>query len=382
MNEEYLLKLCGWYPNKVDEFTGDFVQRHAQSIAIFRKVICIHIIKSSSISNIKIEKNTTKNVIEYIGYYPQKKYLDKLQSQFLYAKTFWQIFNQLVQEHGLPKFVHLNIVLHIGRFAYLLKKKYNIPYVITENWTGYYPEDKNYLRNNFFKYYYFKKIFKNATAFLPVSQNLFNQCQQLFNLKLDGSIIENAVDTTFFFPEENNNVVKKLLHISSMGYQKNTDNLLRVFEKFLASQNNIHLYLIGPENETISTQISKSTLLKNNCTIVGNVSYEKVAEYVRGADALILFSRYENLPCVILECLCAGLPIISTNVGGVAEVVTSENGFVIENENQTQLLQALNSWIENSSTFDKKIISTDANKKFNFHSIGKKFDDAYKKIGL
>ncbi|MBP6455279.1 MAG: glycosyltransferase family 4 protein [Chitinophagaceae bacterium] len=381
MKVEYILKLCGWYPNKVDEFTGDFVQRHAQSIALFRKVICIHIIKSPSISTIEIEQKTTKQVIEYIGYYPQKKFFDKVHSQILYAKTFWQIFNKIVQEHGLPKFVHLNIVLHIGRFAYLLKKKYNIPYVITENWTGYYTKDKNYLRKNILKFLFFKKIFKNATAFLPVSQNLFNQCQQLFNLKFKGQVIENAVDTSLFFPEEKNNDIIKLLHISSMGYQKNTDNLLHVFEKFLASQNNIHLYLIGPKNEHLASQISASKLLKANCTIVGNVSYEKVADYVRGADALVLFSRYENLPCVILECLCAGLPIISTNVGGVAEVVNPKNGFIIDNENQTQLLDALNSLILNLSTFDKKIISSNANEKFNFYSIGKKFDDAYKKLG-
>jgi glycosyltransferase involved in cell wall biosynthesis len=43
------------------------------------------------------------------------------------------------------------------------------------------------------------------------------------------------------------------------------------------------------------------------------------------ADAFILFSRHENFPCVVIEALCCGLPVVASNVGGIAEAVDETN---------------------------------------------------------
>ena len=57
--------------------------------------------------------------------------------------------------------------------------------------------------------------------------------------------------------------------------------------------------------------------LADRVSFEGPATAEEVATAMRRADAFVLFRRYENLPCVILEAWSTGLPVIATEVGGV-----------------------------------------------------------------
>ena len=59
--------------------------------------------------------------------------------------------------------------------------------------------------------------------------------------------------------------------------------------------------------------------LEGCVSFLGPASSGNVADAMRKADAFVLFSRYENLPCVLLEAWMSGLPTLATDVGGVGE---------------------------------------------------------------
>ncbi len=105
-----------------------------------------------------------------------------------------------------------------------------------------------------------------------------------------------------------------------------------------------------------------------------------MAEYLGMADALVMFSRYENLPCVILEALCSGLPVISTDVGGIREVINNENGILIASEKEDKLFDAMNNMLNNLDKYDKEKIASAAKEKFNYHAVGNQFNEAYKEV--
>jgi glycosyltransferase involved in cell wall biosynthesis len=376
----YILKLASWYPSKVDAFNGDFVQRQAFSISLFEKIVVIYVVKSSTNINVTIEKKTSNNLTEYIGYYPKKKYFDKLFSQFYYFIVFKKIIVTLFKELGLPKLVHLNVVWKAGLWALYLKRKYKLPYIITEHWTGYSELDDNYIGNDKIVLKILKKIFSHTSYLLPVTKDLANNCIKLVDLNLNYSIIENAVNTSLFFPVVTNNEKIKIIHVSSMHLQKNLDGMLDVFEKIFSKNNNIELLLVGPINEKIHQKVTSNNVLVANITFSGNLMYEEVAIVLQKSDLLILFSKYENLPCVILESLCCGVPVISSNVGGINEVINNENGILVESENEIDLENGIYKMINNLSYYNKTNIAKDAMGKYSYDAIGSKFANAYKEI--
>ena len=67
----------------------------------------------------------------------------------------------------------------------------------------------------------------------------------------------------------------------------------------------------------------KESNLTEYVKLLGNVS--NVEDYLAEADVFALSSDYEGLPLVVLEAMAAGLPIVSTDVGGVKDIVT-DNG--------------------------------------------------------
>ena len=160
-----VLFLASWYPSTVDSFDGDFIERHAKAISLLHKVFVVYVVKDPAIKNGKttVSKEITGNLISFRGYYPYSKFkkgfLEKIHSNYLSFQLHKKIFKIVQDEFGMPDIVHLNVLMKAGIFARWLKKKYPLPYVLSENWTGYYPENKNgFLQKPMF----YKKNFKES----------------------------------------------------------------------------------------------------------------------------------------------------------------------------------------------------------------------------
>lgn len=69
--------------------------------------------------------------------------------------------------------------------------------------------------------------------------------------------------------------------------------------------------------------------LPDNVFFLGNIP--NAGSYASFADIFILPSNYEGLPMVIIEALACGKPVVASAVGGISELLDSQNGFAVEN---------------------------------------------------
>ena len=94
----------------------------------------------------------------------------------------------------------------------------------------------------------------------------------------------------------------------------------------------------------------------------------------------LLYSNYENLPCVIAESLVSGLPVLSSKAGGTAEMVDATSGIIVEAKNNTLLIKQLNYMLDNIEQYNTTEIAEKAVQKYSYENVGKQFLSIYQKV--
>ena len=120
---------------------------------------------------------------------------------------------------------------------------------------------------------------------------------------------------------------------------KNQQMILRAFAGFLAQGHDGRLVLLGKgEEEPNLRALADALQIADRVEYAGHVP--NVEDYLAQADVFLLSSHYEAQPLSILEAMAAGLPIISTDVGGVRDIVT-DNGILVPPGDPAAMTQAM-----------------------------------------
>lgn len=381
------LWLASWYPNIADPTNGDFVQRHAIAASRYCKTDVIHVwedekhnIPSKHESYIQVNEYLFEHSIVFptVQIFP---FLNKLINQFRYFALYRKAIQQYILKNGKPDIVHVHIPMKAGLLALWLKRKYTIPFVVTEHWAIYnsYAPDNFQKRTQWFKYYT-KKILLEAACFLPVSKELGNAVQQTVAVT-PFNVIPNVADINHFnFQQPLPHTNFRFVHVSTMIYQKNPESILRVFQQLVEVYPAAELVMVGPCPSSVKAIAQKLPCFPEKITFTGSLNYAEVATELKAADALILFSHYENLPCVIIEALCCGVPVISSDVGGISEIIDSANGILVPPSNEEELFKAMITMMQNQDHFDRKQISQSAINKFSYEVVGKQIANIYEGV--
>ncbi len=383
MSRKKILWLCSWYPGKLEPFNGDFIQRHAQAAALFNDIYVIHVYGDATR---KIKKTANEivqhdHLTEHLVYFPKSgKGLGKMIGGYRWLTLMRRSIRDYVQKFGKPDAVHVHIPMKAGIFGIWMKRRYGLPYVLTEHW-GIYNDvtaDNFNKRGKSFRKYT-REVFEKASVFTTVSRFLAEGVNRLVIPK-EWIITPNVVNTELFHYTGKNEKGKfRFIHVSNMIPLKNPEGILRAFRALFDIRRDIELTMVGDRDPSIRL-LAKELGLDDYVRFTGEITYAEVAAEMKNSHCLVLFSNMENSPCVIGESLCCGLPVIATAVGGIPELVNESNGLLIDAGDEVALKNAMSSVISGYGNYDRLDISKMAVNKFSYSVAGKQFDRIYEKL--
>lgn len=380
---KHILWLVSWYPDEISPYNGDFIQRHALALSRHAKLTVVYVAQHGP----EVEMPHTKQLVtandeleEIRVYFEYKKtgLLDKLRYNWKYFKAAKRFMRIYLREYRKPDIVHVHVPMKAGRMAMLLKDKLKVPYIVTEHSSAYSSEvpDAFERRGSYYRTWV-KRIFENAAAVTTVSQKLGNRLKELFGI-VNMHIIPNVADTRYFNYEPKQPSRFRFLHASTMDHPKNVEGILNVLHRLKQLRTDWECVMLGWDKPALKQQCAQLGL-NDHVQWKGVVTYKEVAVEMQHASALLMFSRYENQPCVILESLCCGLPVIATRVGGIPEVVNSSNGILVDPENEDQLFQACTQCMNDYQLFDRASIAQQAQLLFSYDAVGRQLVELYEK---
>jgi len=193
-------------------------------------------------------------------------------------------------------------------------------------------------------------LYRQCNRVVVCSRVLFDIALKSWKLKAPQLLhIPNGIDCRKFKPVPEKKSLSdetKLGIIASLIKLKNHKKLLKCIAGLPQNMRiSLHIAGEGPEFENLRKQCLESGL-DGYVHFLGHVN--DTASFLKGMDIFCLASDTEQMPMVVLEAMATGLPIVSTDVGDVREMVSEENRpFIVGRNDDALYARALKKLIEN-----------------------------------
>ena len=323
------------------------------------------------------EKNGVHRVIVYYKFIPNSNPFKAITKRLRYLKACKIGFNHCEKKLGSIDIIHLNVVLPLGLFATYLKRIKKFKFVITEHATAYAPGPNQYPSKALSRA---SGILRKADHILPVSSDLGRTLKEIAP-NVDQTVVANVVNEEIFKHQSASPNKKRFIHISTtIDEHKNVTGILNATAKLKESHSDFELLIVSDGD--VKAHQAKASALSLNETVQfeGRKSTEEIAQLVEASTALVLFSNYENFPCVIAEAMMIGRPTISTAVNGIPEHVSQSNGILVEKGNVDELVEAMRKVLDREFVCKSKELHDYAMEHFSYQAVGKQLTTIYRRL--
>jgi glycosyltransferase involved in cell wall biosynthesis len=380
----HILFLSGWYPNRTAPTLGNFVEKHAESAALYNTVSALHVTSDKNCTGTsEIVQTEKQGVLTVIVYYkkvesklPIVSHAIKLQR---YMKAHELGLQRIIEQRGMPDLIHQNVLYPSGLVAWLWKKKLGLPYIITEHSTDWLPEKAAQARGN----QRLKRMIASGAALITTVSEDLRDAMKNAGINNEFEVVNNVADTALFFPPiQQPNRPFRFLHISTLDDRhKNISGMLRAVKKLSEKRKDFQALFLGDGDTTPHIRYAAELGILNTFAIFdGAKTTAEVAAMMREADCFLMFSNYENFPCVIVESFASGIPVIASDVGGISEHVKEGKGFLVAAQDEQELVKKMEIMIGGPQLETAHKLHEYARSEFSFEAVGKKFQTIYNRI--
>jgi glycosyltransferase involved in cell wall biosynthesis len=243
------------------------------------------------------------------------------------VSTFWW------QLRNLPKLARsVDIVFAPGGLFAVT----GVPYVsMSQNMLVFQKEERNrftpslnWLRYNLLEQMQLRS-FRRAKGILYISNFARDYIENKYpelRSKL-GTVIYHGISDRFLAPKPRMDqpLCPNFLYVSIVNFYKHQWNVVEAIERL--NQEGLHckLTLVGPANPSALPRLERALEKSVHTSYLGKVPFEEIDKVYADADAFLFASSCENMPNIMVEAMSAGLPIFSSNLGPMPEVL-ADNG--------------------------------------------------------
>ncbi|RLI54346.1 MAG: glycosyltransferase family 4 protein [Candidatus Thorarchaeota archaeon] len=266
---------------------------------------------------------------------------------FMYFLSIFRFMANLREQYDFD-LIDVHWAYPDGFAGVLLAKAFGKPVTITVRGSDINEYTKLPLRRRIIAY-----ALKKADRVIAVSKDLGDKVAKLGVNRSKIKVIPNGVDIDKFYPMDKDKARKILklpqdkkiiLSVGRLSYPKRFDHLIESVNTLKKGKHYDLLLLIVGEGEhrpKLERQI-RELGLDGYVRLIGSRPNEELVYWYNAADIFCLASSNEGWPNVIFESLACGTPVVAYSVGGVPEIICSEEyGILVEDQNPAMLADAL-----------------------------------------
>lgn len=326
-----------------------------------------------------IEDDVHVTRYDYKSHITGIKVLDRIIKLWLYFYCISKGIKQYRKQHIHFHLAHIHMLGRTGRVALYLKRKWKLPYVVSEHFSGYFPERNEY--HGIIRKWLDRKICKNAASVITVSQRQ-QEAMQRHGLTGHYTCIPNVVDTDVFYIADNNRPRRQFVVVADQDDRvKNISGIINAFHSLASANSDIQLRIIGGGVDLLRLkQYAKGKTYGAQVHFEGAQSQHFIVEELNKSLGLILFSHFENAPCVIPEANACGVPVIASNVGGVSELINEKRGILVRPKDEKALSEAMERLFNDQEQWDRKAIRQYVVDHYSNQVIGNQLNKLYDNV--
>jgi glycosyltransferase involved in cell wall biosynthesis len=211
------------------------------------------------------------------------------------------------------------------------------------------PQD--WVRTPAHRLFYRRVVMPQVDGIIGVSRTTLAQALAFYGVCPPHVVIGGGVDPALLAPSPAREAVRQqadtpvdaplLISVGSLSPEKRVDRLLRLTARLLPAHPELRCWIVGdgPLRGELESQAAALGILPHTHFWGAQV---QVGDFLHAADLFVLTSDTEGLPAVVVEAGYLGLPVVATNVGGVAEcVIHGQTGLLVPPGDEDALAAAV-----------------------------------------
>ena len=239
-------------------------------------------------------------------------------NQQRYCRIVSEMYAEYCARYGTPDILHAHCTQWAGTAAAMISQQTGIPYYITEHLSsgifrsayGEHWEKEAWART------LLRETMEHARCVMPVADELVADLAPLFGRDYRWQTVSNVIDTAFYAYRDREPREGRAFRFCCLANANGAFLRMKGYDTLLAAfsqMKNCELHIAGRETDGKAlSSIIAGMPNKADIHVHGELSRDEVRQLLYSSDALVLASRSEVQPLVLMEAMSTGMPVVAT----------------------------------------------------------------------